>query len=77
MLDQRKSAMVAFHNQVSLKSHDVCHQNAILHVNDSDAPLRIANTIGKESKISSVFPWPSNHFENRFARRKIIAGIKF
>ena len=49
---------LTFLNQVSLKSHDIFNQKAILHVIDANEPLSIANAIGKELKISPVFPWP-------------------
>ena len=49
---------LTFHKQVSLKSHDIFNQKAILQVIDANEPLSIANTTGKELKISPVFPWP-------------------
>ena len=49
---------LTFDNQVSVKSHGICNQKVILRMMDTNEPLSIANTIGKESKISPVFPWP-------------------
>ena len=49
---------LTIHNQISLKSYNIFNQKAILHVIDANEPLSIANTIGKELKISPVFPWP-------------------
>ena len=43
---------LTFHNQVSLKSHDIFNQKAILHVIDAIEPLSIANAIGKEFLFS-------------------------
>ena len=67
---------MTFHNQVSLKSHDIFNQKAILHVIDANEPLSIANAIGKELKISPVFPWPVTSKMN-FQGRNFIASVKF
>ena len=58
---------------VDLSSHDICNQKAILYVIE---PLSNANIIGKESKISPVFPWPITS-RTDLQGRKIIAGINF
>ena len=67
---------LTFHNQVSLKSHDIFNQKAILHVIDDNEPLSIANAIEKELKILSVFPWPITS-KTDLQGRKIIAGFNF
>ena len=67
-------AWLTFHNQVSLKSHDIL--KSILHVIDNNEPLSIANAIEKELKISPVFPWPITS-KTDLQGRKIVAGINF
>ena len=69
---------MTFHNQnqLSLKLHDKFNQKAILHVIDVNKPLSIANAIGKELKISPVFPWPVTAKTNSQGRN-IIASVKF
>ena len=67
---------MTFHNQVSLKSHDICNQKVILRTIDTNEPLSIANTIGKEPKILPVFPWLIT-LRTDLQGRKIIAGINF
>ena len=67
---------MTFHNQVSLKSHDIFNLKAILHVTDDSEPLNIANAIEKELKILPVFPWPIT-LKTDLQGRNIIAGINF
>ena len=67
---------MTFHNQVSLKLHDIYNQKAILRMIGTNEPLSIANTIGKESKLSPVFPWPITSRMDLHGR-KIIADINF
>ena len=47
---------MTFHNQVSVKLHDMCSQNAILHVIDSNEPLSIANTTVQRFCVFSKLP---------------------
>ena len=67
---------LTFHNQVSLKSHDIFNLKSILHVIDDNEPLSIANAIEKEFKILPVFPWPITS-KTDLQGRKIITGINF
>ena len=67
---------MTFHNQVSLKLHDIFNLKSILHVIDDNEPFSIANAIEKELKISPVFPWPITS-KTDLQGIKIIAGINF
>ena len=57
---------LTFHNQVSLKSHDIFNLKSILHVIDDNEPLSIANAIEKDF---ACFPL-ADHFKNGLARKK-------
>ena len=61
---------------ISKIAYDIYNQKAILCMIDTNELLSIANTIGKESKISSVFPWPITS-RTDLQERKSIAGINF